>query len=42
MAAVVLFDGEGNWQDTLVCEQRMRDALHGVGAVHGGEAACDG
>ena len=41
MAAVVLFDGEGNWQDTLVCAQRMRDALHGVGAVHGGATACD-
>ena len=38
MTAVVLFDREGNWQDTLVCAQRMRDALHDVGAVHGGAA----
>lgn len=40
MAAVVLFDADGNWQDTLVCEQRVAAALDGIGASHGrGDAA---
>lgn len=35
MAAVVLFDRAGNWKDTLVCDRRMGDALHALGAVRG-------
>ncbi|MDB5860634.1 MAG: hypothetical protein JWQ76_4323 [Ramlibacter sp.] len=41
MVAVVLFDRAGGWRDTLLCEQRIADALRGVGATHGCDAGAD-
>jgi 1,2-dihydroxy-3-keto-5-methylthiopentene dioxygenase len=38
MAALVTFDAQGRWGDTLVCEARVREALR----EHGLDADCAG
>jgi 1,2-dihydroxy-3-keto-5-methylthiopentene dioxygenase len=35
MAALVSFDADGRWGRTLVCEQRVREALQARGLQHG-------
>jgi len=35
MAAVVIFDADARWGDTLVCERRIGEALQAAGAMQG-------